>query len=64
MEANTVIKPSDKKVKDAVYFLKIIRQHLPRLTQEYNISYLGIFGSYIRGEQKEDSDLDILVEFS
>jgi uncharacterized protein len=29
-----------------------------------NISYLGIFGSYIRGEQKEDSDLDILAEFS
>ncbi|CAG0942977.1 hypothetical protein BROC_02087 [Candidatus Brocadiaceae bacterium] len=23
----------------------------------------GIFGSYVRGEQKEDSDLDVLVEF-
>lgn len=64
MAVNTIIKPSDKKVKDAAYFSKIIRQHLPKLTQEYNISYLGIFGSYIRGEQKEDSDLDILVEFS
>ncbi|AKB81438.1 nucleotidyltransferase [Methanosarcina barkeri 3] len=67
MTVNTVIKPSDKKAKDAASFSKILRQHLPRLTQEYNISYisyLGIFGSYIRSEQKEDSDLDILVEFS
>jgi predicted nucleotidyltransferase len=40
------------------------RQYLPKLKQEYNISYLGIFGSYIHGEQIEDSDLDILVEFS
>ncbi|MCC4767483.1 DNA polymerase III subunit beta [Methanosarcina sp. DH1] len=64
MTVNTVIKPSDKKAKDAASFSKILRQHLPRLTQEYNISYLGIFGSYIRKEQKENSDLDILVEFS
>jgi predicted nucleotidyltransferase len=64
MTVNTAIKPSDKKSKDVAYLSKIIRQSLPKLTQEYNISYLGIFGSYIRGEQKEDSDLDILVEFS
>lgn len=64
MTVNTIIESSDKKAKDAAYFSKIIRQHLPKLTQEYNISYLGIFGSYIRGGQKEDSDLDILVEFS
>ncbi|MDQ1276805.1 MAG: uncharacterized protein QG610_2383 [Euryarchaeota archaeon] len=64
MTINTAIKSSDKKTRDAAYFSKIISQHLPKLTQEYNISYLGIFGSYVRGEQKEDSDLDILVEFS
>jgi uncharacterized protein len=64
MTVNTAIKPSDKKSKDVADLSKIIRQHLPKLKQEYNISYLGIFGSYIRGEQKEDSDLDILVDFS
>lgn len=64
MTVNTVIKSSKKKANDAEYFSKIIRQYLPKLTQKYNISYLGIFGSYIRGEQKEDGDLDILVEFS
>jgi predicted nucleotidyltransferase len=64
MTVNTAIKPSDKKSKDVAYLSKIIRHHLPKLTRKYNISYLGIFGSYIRGEQKENSDLDILVEFS
>jgi predicted nucleotidyltransferase len=64
MTVNTAIESSDKKTRDAAHFSKIIRQHLQKLTQEYNISYLGIFGSYIRGEQKEDSDLGILVEFS
>jgi len=64
MTVNTAIKSNDKKAKDVACLSKIIRQNLPKLTQKYNISYLGIFGSYIRGEQKEDSDLDILVEFS
>ena len=56
MSSNTAIKSSDKKIEDLTYFSSVIRQHLPKLKQEYNISYLGIFGSYIRGEQKEDSD--------
>lgn len=34
-----------------------------RLETEYQVSKLGIFGSYVRDEQTEDSDLDILVEF-
>ena len=35
----------------------------PRLEREYPISELGIFGSYARGEQRSDSDLDVLVAF-
>ncbi len=34
------------------------------LTQQFHISEIGIFGSYVRGEQQADSDLDILVEFA
>ena len=44
-------------------FISILRQHLPEISRKYNISYLGIFGSYVRGEQEPESDLDILVEF-
>ncbi|ADI74077.1 DNA polymerase beta domain protein region [Methanohalobium evestigatum Z-7303] len=43
---------------------KILHDHLPELERKYNVSYLGIFGSYIREEETKGSDLDILVEFS
>ncbi|OPY48745.1 MAG: Nucleotidyltransferase domain protein [Methanosaeta sp. PtaU1.Bin060] len=33
------------------------------LDEKYNVKEIGIFGSFVRGEQKETSDLDILVEF-
>ena len=36
---------------------------LPELRDRYGVTYLGIFGSYVRGEQNEASDVDILVEF-
>ncbi len=35
-----------------------------RLFQEYPIKSLAIFGSYSRMEENQNSDLDILVEFS
>jgi len=40
-----------------------LRTHLPELRDRYGVTYLGIFGSYVRGEQKKTSDVDILVEF-
>jgi uncharacterized protein len=40
-----------------------IAQLKPKLQNDYHIIELGIFGSYVRGEQTEDSDVDILVEF-
>ena len=29
----------------------------------YGVRRLGLFGSFVRGEQKEASDLDFVVEF-
>ena len=40
-----------------------LRAMLPELRQRYPISYLGVFGSWVRGEQREGSDLDLLVDF-
>ncbi|MDO9326646.1 MAG: nucleotidyltransferase family protein [Methanoregula sp.] len=40
-----------------------LRSYLPELRERYGVTYLGIFGSYVRGEQKKTSDVDILVEF-
>lgn len=45
-------------------FVHILRQHLPDLRERYAVESLGVFGSYIRGEQHEGSDLDVLVEYT
>jgi len=38
-------------------------QKLINLCKQKDISYLGLFGSYARGEQKDSSDIDLLVNF-
>ena len=43
--------------------LQTLRVHLPELCQRYSVKSLGVFGSYVHGEQRKRSDLDILVEF-
>ncbi|HEX9868941.1 MAG TPA: nucleotidyltransferase family protein [Candidatus Tectomicrobia bacterium] len=43
--------------------LRTLRVHLPDLRERYGVRTLGVFGSYVRGEQKSRSDLDLLVEF-
>lgn len=41
-----------------------LRENKPVLEEKYKVKTLGVFGSYVRGEQKKGSDLDVLVEFS
>lgn len=43
---------------------KILSAEKPGLKKRYHVKSLGIFGSYVRGEQKRRSDLDVLVTFS
>jgi hypothetical protein len=43
--------------------LKALRQQLPLLEERYGVETLEVFGSYVRAEQKIDSDLDLLVTF-
>ena len=42
---------------------EIIKQHKKDLAEKYKVKEIGLFGSYIRGEQGKRSDVDILVEF-
>lgn len=42
---------------------KILAKSKSKLKKKYSVIEIGIFGSYVRKEQKETSDLDILVEF-
>jgi len=41
---------------------RIIREHKDIL-EKYKVKSIALFGSYVRNEQKEDSDIDLLVEF-
>ena len=43
---------------------KILKRHKAEVQEKYNVSELGIFGSFVRGKQRKRSDIDILVEFS
>lgn len=43
--------------------LPLLRQHEPILKERFGIATIGIFGSYVRGEERVDSDIDILVTF-
>ncbi len=39
-----------------------IKPKIIEVLKKYNIKKAGIFGSFIRGEQKKNSDIDILIE--
>jgi predicted nucleotidyltransferase len=43
--------------------LEILHQQIPLLAERYSIEALEVFGSYVRDEQRKDSDLDMLVTF-
>ena len=47
---------SDKKI------MKALHEHMDVL-KKYRVKKIGLFGSYGRGNQKPQSDIDFLVEF-
>jgi predicted nucleotidyltransferase len=42
----------------------ILKETLPYIKNKYDIEELEIFGSYVRGEDTNNSDIDLLVSFS
>ena len=43
--------------------LEFLRNHRQALKADFRIMKLGLIGSFARGEQTEESDIDLLVEF-
>lgn len=41
----------------------LLSAHKTDVCQKYKVSEIGVFGSFVRGEQKRRSDIDILVDF-
>jgi hypothetical protein len=51
-------------MKNLIEIRDILTKNKGIIQENYKVKKIGIFGSYVRGEQKEDSDLDIIVDFS
>ena len=49
-------------MKTRAEILEILRKEKPELVRRYGLKRLALFGSYAREDQREDSDVDILVE--
>lgn len=43
--------------------ISTLKEHEKPIRQKFGVKKIGIFGSFARGEEKEDSDLDVLVTF-
>lgn len=41
----------------------VLASYKEQLSQKYALRFIAIFGSYARGQQNENSDIDILVDF-
>jgi predicted nucleotidyltransferase len=57
LEADSKLNPEKK--------LKALKELIPKIIEvlkKNNVKKAGIFGSYARGEEKKDSDIDILIE--
>jgi len=40
-----------------------LHQEIPLLAERYRVQSMGVFGSYVRHEQRPESDVDVLVTF-
>jgi len=43
--------------------LSVIKEHKKYLEERYRVKEIGVFGSFVRSEQKRGSDIDVLVDF-
>jgi predicted nucleotidyltransferase len=42
--------------------LDFLKQHKQEMNDRFGVIKIGLFGSYVRGTAREDSDIDIAVE--
>ena len=42
--------------------LKLLTKEKPELERRFRVRQMALFGSYVRGDQRADSDVDILVD--
>ena len=47
-----------------VYTLDEIRRRVQPVAEKYHLKAVYVFGSYARGDAREDSDVDLLVDLA
>lgn len=53
---------TDEHAKTGQEILELLRQEMPNLSRKFGVLSIGLFGSYVRGTQDSESDVDLLVE--
>ncbi len=43
--------------------LKVLDELKVEIKEQYKVKKIGLFGSYVNGDQKRSSDIDVLVQF-
>jgi predicted nucleotidyltransferase len=43
--------------------LQLLQDHKDAMRQRFGVRHLSLFGSTVRDESRDDSDVDVLVEF-
>jgi len=57
------VEKKGRKMKTLKEIQEILLKYKEEIKRKYQVKEIGIFGSYVKGKQREASDLDILVEF-
>ena len=55
---------TSNKVRNRGLLERNLKRLKPILSRKFKVKRLGLFGSYVRGQVRQSSDIDILVEFS
>ena len=42
--------------------IEILKKHESTIKEKFHVRKVGVFGSFARGEEKEGSDIDVLIE--
>ena len=58
------VKNKKDKMRSTAEYITILRDYMTKNASKYSITRMGIFGSVARGEQTEDSDVDVYLETS
>ena len=43
--------------------IKTLLRQLPKLCNEFEVTRIGLFGSYLKNEATEERDIDLMIEF-